>query len=199
MFVCSSVRPFIFPFVWSQFVWSSYSSSFGIRIFRMTSGQSQVSLRSVSGQSQVSLRSLSSLSVFTLSDRLSCYILIVNAVQPRMIKTHKVNNDLVLTSNLKDNCWNDERCGMWDNAQNLKTRQTQMQPYTAKLRFRSRSSEGKEGYSQDMSSAGLLTQRPDPKLDQIFWLFMIFKGPRHRHRLQGADQRLAICDLILEP
>ena len=71
MFVRSFVRPSVRPSVRSQFVQSSYSSSFGIRFFRMTSGQSQISLRSVSGQSQGSLRSVSGLSMLTSSNRRS--------------------------------------------------------------------------------------------------------------------------------
>ena len=63
MFVRSSVRSSVRPvLVCLELLFSS----FGIRFFRMTSGQSQDSLRTVSGQSQVSLRSVSGQSQVSL-------------------------------------------------------------------------------------------------------------------------------------
>ena len=67
--------------------------------FRMTSGQSQVSLRSVSGQSQVSLRSVSGLSVLTSSERRSLkyfVLLLTNLV----LHTARTRNGIIpLTKN----------------------------------------------------------------------------------------------------
>ena len=64
----------------------------------MTSGQSQVSLRSVSGQSQGSLRSVSGLFVFTSSDRrsLKYFVLLLLPSMQRLLNPRKIQITLFI-------------------------------------------------------------------------------------------------------